>query len=74
VGAIERVHITEVYAVKNVSHFPVPRADVTNQFLPGREVLNYSRLFDSLVVTLCGGNSTIPSSLRTGTVSSLGRS
>ena len=28
--------------VKKVSDFPVPSRDVTNQTLPGRELLNYS--------------------------------
>jgi hypothetical protein len=32
-----------VYTVKKVIVFPVPSRDVTNQTLPGREFLNYSR-------------------------------
>ncbi len=32
-----------LYTVKKVSHFPVPSRDVTDQTLPGREKLNYSR-------------------------------
>jgi hypothetical protein len=32
-----------MYTVKKVSGFPVPSRDVTNQTLPGRELLNYSR-------------------------------
>jgi hypothetical protein len=31
------------YTVKKVIVFPVPRRDVTNQTLPGREKFNYSR-------------------------------
>jgi hypothetical protein len=32
------------YTVKKVNNFPVPSLDVTNQTLPGREILSYSRL------------------------------
>jgi hypothetical protein len=32
-----------IYTVKKVSHFPVPSRDVTDQTLPGREKLIYSR-------------------------------
>jgi hypothetical protein len=31
------------YTVKKVSGFPVPSRDVTDQTLPGRELLNFSR-------------------------------
>jgi hypothetical protein len=39
------------YTVKNVSHFPIPSRDVTNQTLPSRELLNYSRLGRVWLVT-----------------------
>jgi hypothetical protein len=35
--------IYRVYTVKKVIVFPVPSRDVTNQTLPGWELLNYSR-------------------------------
>jgi hypothetical protein len=36
------IHLS-VYTVKKVSGFSVPSQDVTDQTLPGRELLNYSR-------------------------------
>jgi hypothetical protein len=42
-GSRNRVRVQLSYTVKKVNDFPVPSRDVTNQTLPGRECLNYSR-------------------------------
>jgi hypothetical protein len=42
-GYSSEIMLTSMHSVKKVIVFPVPSRDVTNENLPGRKLLNYSR-------------------------------
>jgi hypothetical protein len=48
---IDKYHLFRPYNVKKVIGFPVPSRDITNQTLPGQELLNFSRTSRVWLVT-----------------------